>query len=84
MARSSQLSIDPIAASLLRLSSKVGSVGLCAEVGRGGSCLGEESRENWLDEGAEQDLSASSLGKRHPEDKDEFEGVVECYNHRVS
>ena len=82
--RSIKQSIDPIVAPLLRLGSKVGSVGLRTEVPRGGSRLGEESGKDWMDEGTEQDLSTSSLGKRHPEDKDEFEGVIECYSQCVS
>jgi len=52
-------------------------VDLGAEVGRGGASLGEVAREDWLDEGAEDDLGSSSLREGHPEDEDELEGVVE-------
>lgn len=52
-------------------------VDLGAEVGGSGARLGEVAGEDWLDEGAEDDLSAGGLGKRHPEDEDELEGVVE-------
>jgi hypothetical protein len=48
-----------------------------AKIGRGGSTLREEAGEDWLDEGSEYDLGAACLGKSHPQDKDEFEGVVE-------
>jgi len=52
-------------------------VGLSAEVGGSGASLGEVAREDGLEERAENHLSTSSLGKSHPEDEDELEGVVE-------
>jgi len=71
----------------------VGRVNLGAEVGSGSTGSREVSCENWLDEGAENDLSAAKtllvcrldsndqnlLGewKSEPEDKDELEGIVE-------
>jgi len=39
--------------------------------------LGEEAREDGLDEGVKQDLGAICHGKSHPENEDEFEDVVE-------
>jgi len=54
-----------------------GRLGLGTEVGGGGAGLGEEAAKEWLDEGVEDDLGATSLGKSHPEDEDELEGVVE-------
>lgn len=53
-------------------------IGLAAEVGSSGTGLGEESGEDRLDNGSEDDLSAIGHGKSHPEDKDELEYVVEC------
>lgn len=53
-------------------------VGLRAEVGGGRATL-EEASEKWLEERAEDDDGAAGLGKSHPEDKDELEGVVECF-----
>jgi len=64
-------------ADLLRLSSELRRVSLCAKFRRGRAALGEEAREDGLNEGAKHDLSTTGLGKRHPEDEDEFEGVVE-------
>jgi len=54
----------------------LGLLGLSLEVLRGGGGGGEVTGENRLEEGSENDLSASSLGKSHPEDEDELEGVV--------
>ena len=70
-------------------------VGLSAEVGGSGASLGEVAREDGLEERAENHLSTTatcklkfyaharenlrSLGKGHPEDEDELEGVVEGY-----
>jgi len=51
-------------------------ISLRAEVLRGGSGC-EVAGEYGLDEGAENNLGASSLGKSHPEDKNELECVVE-------
>jgi len=48
-----------------------------AEVGGGRAALGEEAGENWLDEGAEDNLSTTGRGETHPENENEFEGVVE-------
>lgn len=69
-----------------------GSVGLGAEVGRGGATL-EEAAQDGLDEGMEDDLSTAGtglealdegtagyslgLGKSHPQNKDKLEDVVE-------
>jgi hypothetical protein len=47
------------------------------KVSRGGPALGEEAREDRLDKGSENDLGAARLGKGHPQDKDEFESIVE-------
>lgn len=52
---------------------------LLAKVGSGRAALGEESREDWVNEGSENDLSATCLGKCHPQDQDELECVVEGY-----
>jgi len=43
----------------------------------GGGAAGKVAGEDWLKEGAEDDLRASSLWESHPEDEDELEGVVE-------
>jgi len=43
----------------------------------GGGILLEEAGEERRDEGVEDNLGAVGLGKRHPQDKDELEGVVE-------
>ena len=39
--------------------------------------LGEKAAEDWLDDGAKDNLSTHGHWKRHPEDKNELEGVVE-------
>jgi len=52
------------------------SIGLGAEVG-GCRAVGEVAGKDGLDGRAEDDLSTASLGKSHPGDKDELEGVVE-------
>jgi len=52
-------------------------IGLGSEVGGSRSTLGEEAGEHWLDQRTEDDLSTTSLGESHPEDKDELEGIVE-------
>ena len=49
---------------------------LVLEVGGNGSSF-EVTGEDRLDEGAEDDLRATSLWKSHPDDEDEFEGVIE-------
>jgi len=51
-------------------------LGLRLEVFRGGAGV-EIAGEDGLEEGSEDDLGASGLGKSHPKDKDELEGVVE-------
>jgi len=53
-----------------------GSLSLGAEVG-GGSGAGEETANQGLEEGVEDNLSAVGLGESHPEDKGELEDVVE-------
>jgi hypothetical protein len=58
---------------LLRLA---GSLGLGLQVGRGRTTR-EETGEQWLDEGVEDDLGAAELRKGHPENKGELEDVVE-------
>lgn len=58
---------------LLRLG---GSIGLGPQVGRGRAAL-EETTEDGLEEGVENELGTVGLGKRHPEDQDELEDVVE-------
>jgi len=50
---------------------------LSLEVLRGGGGGSEVAGEDGLEEGSEDDLGASGLGKSHPEDEDELEGVVE-------
>lgn len=57
---------------LLRLA---GSLGLGLQVGRGGTAR-EETGEQWLNEGVEDNLGAAELRERHPENKDELEDVV--------
>lgn len=64
---------------LLCLGSKLGRIRLCPQISRCGSGVGEEAGEDGLNERSEQDLGTRGLGKSHPEDKDELEGVVECY-----
>lgn len=54
-------------------------IGLCAKVGSSRARLGEEAGEDWLDEGAEDDLCSSCRGECHPEDQDKLEGIVECF-----
>jgi len=54
----------------------LGLLGLSAEVVRGGSAV-EVAREDRLEEGAIDDLGTVGLGKSHPKDEDELEGVVE-------
>jgi len=51
-------------------------VGLGVETG-GGRAAVEVAGEDWLEEGAEDNLGAASLGKGHPENEDELEGEVE-------
>jgi len=51
-------------------------VGLSMET-RGWGATGEVAGEDWLEEGAEDDLSTTGLGKGHPENEDELESVVE-------
>jgi hypothetical protein len=63
---------------LLSFGSELGRIRLRSEFSGGGAGVGEEAREDRLDDGSEQDLRATSLGESHPEDKDELEGVVEC------
>jgi len=59
------------------------SVGLCRLVGlrtevRGGRAGGVKiASKDRLDQRSEDDLSATGLRKSHPQDEDEFEGVVE-------
>jgi len=53
-----------------------GRLSLRPQVGRGGTSL-EVAGEGGLEEGAEDDLGTAGLGKSHPEDEDELEGVVE-------
>jgi len=43
----------------------------------GGGAGGEVAGEDGLEEGVEDNLGAGSLGKGHPEDEDELEGIVE-------
>jgi len=52
-------------------------IGLCAELGSSGARVIEVAGEDWVKEGAEDELRAAGLGKSHPEDQDELEGVVE-------
>lgn len=55
-----------------------GRISLGSKVGGGRSGGREESSENWLNDGSEDDLSTVGGGESHPEDKDELEDVVEC------
>jgi len=48
-------------------------LGLCGLNG----ALVEEATEERVEEGVEDDLGTASLGKGHPQDEDELEGVVE-------
>lgn len=52
-------------------------IGFGAEISRGGAGLREEAGKDGLDEGSEYDLGSIGLGEGHPQDEDEFEGVVE-------
>jgi len=52
-------------------------LGLSLEVLRSGGGGGEVAGEHGLEEGSEDNLGAGSLGKSHPEDEDELEGIVE-------
>jgi hypothetical protein len=52
-------------------------IGLASEIGGGTFGAGEEAGEQWLEEGAEDDLGAVGHGEGHPEDQDEFEDVIE-------
>jgi hypothetical protein len=52
-------------------------VGLASEIGGGTFGTGEEAGEQWLEEGAEDDLSAVRHGEGHPKDQDELEDVIE-------
>lgn len=54
-----------------------GSIGLAPKVGRCSPRLGEETGEDRLDQGAENNLCAICHWERHPEDEDELEDVVE-------
>jgi hypothetical protein len=54
-------------------------VRLAAEIGSSGTGRGEESGEDRLNDGSEDDLSSIGHGKSHPEDKDELEDIVEGY-----
>lgn len=62
---------------VFRLLALGGRVDLGAEIGCGRASVGKEAGEDWVDEGAEDDLGTGGLGQGHPEDEDEFEGVVE-------
>jgi hypothetical protein len=55
------------------------SIGLAPEIRGGGSGLREETCEDWLNQGAEDNLGAVRHWEGHPEDQDKFEDVVECY-----
>ena len=54
-----------------------GGVNLRAEVGGGGSSSVEVLGEDWLKEGAEDELGSTGLWKSEPEGEEELEGVVE-------
>src|ERR1700733_15125860 len=62
---------------------RLGCVCLGSEISSGGAGLREEAREDRLDKGPEQDLSARCLRKGHPEHEDELEGVVECCDQSI-
>jgi hypothetical protein len=55
-------------------------VGFRTEISGSGPALREEAGEDWLNEGSEHDLSAIGLRESHPQDKDEFECVIESYD----
>jgi hypothetical protein len=52
-------------------------VGLATQVGSGAARFVEEAGKDGLDKGSEDELSAVGHWKRHPEDQDELEGIVE-------
>lgn len=52
-------------------------VDLGAEIGSGCTSARKVAGEYWLDERAEDNLGATSLGKSKPEDSNEFEGEIE-------
>lgn len=53
------------------------SIGLAPKVGGCRSSMREEAGKDRLDQGAEDNLGAICHWEGHPEDKDEFEDVVE-------
>jgi len=64
--------------SLSRLLAFQSGIGLVADIAGGGTlALLKEARENWLEERAEDNLSAVGHGQGHPQDQDELEDVVE-------
>jgi hypothetical protein len=60
-----------------RLLAFASSIGLGAQIRCGAAAGGEEAGEDRLDERAEDNLGAVGHGESHPEDQNEFEGVVE-------
>jgi len=52
---------------------------LCSKVSSGSAGVGEESGENWLNDGSEDNLSAAGHWESHPQDEDELEDIVKCY-----
>ena len=52
-------------------------LGLSPEIWR--TMTFEVAGEDWLNDGAEDDLSTACLRQGHPEHEDELEGVVEGY-----
>jgi hypothetical protein len=67
---------EPCWRARLRSVGLASSIGLGAEVGGSRAGLGKVAGKDWLKEGAEDDLSATSLWKCHPEDEHKLEGVV--------
>jgi hypothetical protein len=60
------------------------SISLVTDICSGAAALGEEARENGVDEGSEDDLCTVGDRERHPQDEDELEDVVEGYTLLVS
>ena len=61
-----------------------GSISPRSKVGCGSAGTREKSREDWLKDRSEDNLSTIGHRKSHPEDKNELEDVVECCHILVS
>jgi len=69
--------LNPPASLMKRLLAFPSSVRLGPQIGGSGAGAGEEAGEDGLDDGAEDDLGAVGDGQSHPQNQDEFEGIVE-------